>query len=117
MGRKTPQVNGDSYSGFNLILYTPEELPYPTGNSEVCPGEEDYCIAYTTGYFYRWEIIEGQAYARFIGDTTNPCVTVEFTNHTYEPQQVVLRVHVRDKISDFMYRPPCLIRMPRTNGC
>ena len=97
-GRKTPQVSGYPYSGFNIVLYNPSPLPDPTGLGEVCPGEQDYCIDYTPGYFYNWSIIEGSEYARFVTDSTQHCVTVLFTNQTNETRQVVLRVEVS---------PPC----------
>ena len=97
-GRKTPMVGADRYAGFNLILNEPEELADITGQVDICPGEQDYCIDYTTGYFYNWSITQGQEYATFISDSTLHCVTVEFTNATHYQQVVTLRVDVS---------PPC----------
>ena len=101
-GRKTPQATGAStsnrYSGFNLVLFSPVEPGHITGNPDVCPGEYSYCIAYETGYFYSWDIIQGREYAEFISDTTINCVAVSFTNSTNEVQQVALEVQIS---------PPC----------
>ena len=98
IGRKTPEVGSNSYAGFNLLLNEPEEISPITGEGEVCPGEEDYCIDYFQGYFYNWSIVEGDRYASIVSDPTFHCISVEFTNTTDEPQTVILHVDVS---------PPC----------
>ena len=98
MGRKTPRVGTDEYAGFNIILYTPEELPDITGPVNICPGEESYCIEYTPGFFYNWSITEGSEYATIVSDSTQNCIFVQFSNNTRYWQTVTLRVDVS---------PPC----------
>lgn len=104
-GRKTPMSTGaganNRYSGFNLVLFSPVDPGPIDGLTSVCPGEYSYCVpanAQTLGYFYTWNIIQGNQFAEIISDNTLRCIAVNFTNTTNETQTVGLEVQIS---------PPC----------